>query len=79
MMTEAEYDRLEWEAERARYNDWAAQIEAQIPEDDPDDVPDSHECANCGRVSEDMDELLRSCGDSRGEWYCHRGQGCQSG
>ena len=78
-MTEEEHDRLEMQAERAIYDDMASQIEAQIPEGEPGEVPDTHECANCGRVSEDMDELLRRCSDSRGEWYCHRGQGCQSG
>ena len=75
----SESDRRMEEAERDRYDDWAAQFEVQIPEGVPVEVPDTHGCANCGRVSQDMDELLRRCGDSRGEWYCHRGQGCQSG
>ena len=74
----SEHDRRTEEAERDRYDDMAAQVEVQIPECKPGEVPDLHECAGCGRVAEDMDELLRRCGDSRGEWYCHRGQGCQS-
>ena len=62
----SEFDRITEEKERDRYDDWAAQIEVQIPECEPGEVPDIHEC-----------ELLRRCDDSRGEWYCHRGQGCQ--
>jgi hypothetical protein len=74
----SEHDRRTEEAERARYDDWASQIEVKIPECYPAEVPDVFECASCGRVAVDMSELLRPCGDSRGEWYCHRGEGCQS-
>jgi len=73
----SEHDRRTEEAERALYDDMAAQVEAQIPEGEPGEVPDVFECANCGRVSEAMAEMLRPCGDSRGEWYCLSGEGCQ--
>jgi len=75
-MTEEEHDRMDMLAERAIYDDMAAQIEVQIPECYPAEVAEVHGCANCGRVSDDMDELLRPCGDSRGEWYCLPGEGC---
>jgi len=41
--------------------------------------PETHECANCGRVGDDSQviELKRACGTGYGEWYCMPGQGCQ--
>jgi hypothetical protein len=72
----SESDRRMEEAERDRYDDIAAQVEVKIPECHPAEVAEVHGCANCGRVSEYMDELLRPCGDSRGEWYCYPGEGC---
>ncbi len=41
--------------------------------------PETHTCANCGRIGDDSEviEAKRACGTGYGEWYCMRGQGCQ--
>lgn len=58
-----------YEAER-KYTD--AQL-CGVPE------PETHACADCGRVGDDSEviEAKRACGTGYGEWYCMRGQGCQ--